>query len=48
MWIDTRYRFSPSDKLRIVEDPRKGRIATVTTLGVQIRVDGAGVPRCLL
>ena len=41
MWLDTRYRFGPGDKLRILEGPHKGRIATVTTLDAQMRVDDA-------
>jgi len=43
MWLDTRYRFGPGDKLRILEGPHRGRIATVTTLGAQMQVDGRSV-----
>ena len=39
VWVDTRYRLGPGDKVRILEDPHQGRIATVTTLGAQMRAD---------
>ena len=43
MWVDTRYRFGPGDKLRILEGPHRGRITTVTTLGAQMQVNGVSV-----
>ena len=42
-WKDTRYQFGPGDKRRILQGPHKDRLATVTTLGAQMDVDGVMV-----